>query len=327
MTKVADNTISNERYTPPIVSVVIPAYNAEKYIRESIDSVLTQTFKNYEIIVVDDGSTDSTGIIIQQSYPSVRYIFQKNGGPAKARNVGIKEARGEYIAFLDADDVWMPTKLEKQIHYFNQHPEISFVFTENSMFDEKGIIRHTLGKRERLLKKDVVRNIFMSSYLATPTVMVQKKVFEEVGYFEENLIAAEDDNMWMRIAMKFKVALIDEPLTMVRITRSSLTYDFTNIIKGVISHLELLSKKYPDIESRLGHLINKKYSILFLSAGYDCFSRNEFRIAREEFKKSFKYWKFNIRAILYIGATYLPIGTITLIREIRKRMAKGSESW
>lgn len=326
MTKAADNT-TNERYNPPIVSIVIPAFNAEKYIRESIDSILTQTFKNYEIIVVDDGSTDGTRIIIQQSYPSVRYFLQKNGGPAKARNVGIKEARGEYIAFLDADDFWLPTKLEKQIQYFNQHPEVSFIFTENSMFDEKGIVRHTLQKRDRLLKRDIVRSIFMSSYLATPTVIVRKTVFEEVGYFEENLFAAEDDNMWMRIAMKFKVGLIDEPLTMVRINRGSLTHNMENIKRGVIGHLELLEKKYPDIERHLGKLINRKYSSLHLSVGYDCFSRNQLKEARIEFKNSLRHWKFNLQALLYLGSTYLPTNMVKIVKYLKQNIMGERHVW
>lgn len=109
------------------VSVVVPAYDSEKYIREALDSVLSQTYENLEIIVVDDGSSDHTPEIVRTHHPMIRHIGQKNGGAAKARNLGIGEASGEMIAFLDSDDIRFPTKAEQQVAYFESHPDVSFI--------------------------------------------------------------------------------------------------------------------------------------------------------------------------------------------------------
>jgi glycosyltransferase involved in cell wall biosynthesis len=314
------NSLSSNTNLSEMVSVIIPVYNAEMYLRESIDSVLKQTFKNYEIIVVDDGSTDGTREIIHQSYPMVRYIFQSNGGPAKARNRGIAEAKGDFIAFQDADDIWLPTKLEKQVEYFRQHPDIDFTFTENSLFNSNGILKSEIGKRKRLMEGDIVRNIFWKSYVATPTVMVRKKVHQEIGGFDESLITAEDDNLWLRIAIRFKTGLIDEPLVLVRINEKSLTRTEKNIFVGVREHLNLIEKKYPELRQRLGNLINKKYSMIYFIHGLDYFLRNEFQEARMQFQESLKYDKFNFKSLLYWLFSYLPFTILNILRNVRRKI-------
>lgn len=300
-----------------MVSVIIPTYNSEEYLRESIESIFNQTFKDYEIILVDDGSTDNTREIVKQFYPSVKYIYQDQGGAARARNTGIRAARGEFIAFLDADDIWLPTKLEKQVEHFRQHTDVGFIFTEHSQFNENGIIRSFVGKRDRLVKGEILENIFLYSGVATPTVIVRKKVFEQVGLFDEDLIAAEDDNMWLRIAYKFGIDFIDEPLVMVRINDRSITSDPMNIIKGVGTHLFVLERKYPELAKRLGTLINKKRSSLFRSLGYYYFSRNEFKRSRAEFRKSLQHWRFNLFSICYLLLSFLPVELIGLMKFLK----------
>ncbi len=320
--KSKSNLLSLNMNVPEMVSVIIPVYNSEMYLQESFDSVLKQTFKNYEIIAVDDGSTDRTKEIIQQFYPMVRYIFQGNGGAAKARNTGIREAKGDFIAFLDADDIWLPTKLQKQIDYFRQHPDVDFTFTENSLFNEKGIIVKTLRKKERLMKGDIVRNIFWKSYVATPTVMVKRRVFQEIGKFDESLITAEDDNLWLRIAMRFKIGLIDEPLVLVRVREKSLTQAEGNIFIGVQNHLNIINTKYPDLKERLGSLIKKKYSLLYFIRGLEYFRRDEFQESRSFFKESLKYSKNNFRCFLYYCLSYLPSSIIDALRNTRRKILR-----
>ncbi|HUL00885.1 MAG TPA: glycosyltransferase family A protein, partial [Nitrospirota bacterium] len=191
-----------------MISVIIPTYNSDKYICEAIDSVLSQTCKDYEIIIIDDGSTDNTKNLIAENYPTVRYFYSKNKGVSSARNIGISIAQGEFIAFLDADDKWLPEKLEKQLALFENDHQVGMVFTENYYFDEHGLKEIKIFKRKLLMYGNIVRNIFLNSYVVTSTVMVRKSVFDDVGLFEEGLAIAEDDNMWMRICLKNRIELL-----------------------------------------------------------------------------------------------------------------------
>jgi glycosyltransferase involved in cell wall biosynthesis len=300
-----------------VVSVIIPTYNSDKYIGEALDSVLCQTYADYEIIVIDDGSTDDTKKIIEEHYPLVRYYFVENRGVSSARNLGISLAQGEFIAFLDADDRWLPDKLEKQTALFQSDDNLGMVFTENYFFDEHGIKKNKLNKRKRLMYGDIVRNIFLNSYVATPTVMVRKSVFDAVGFFEEGLTVAEDDNMWMRIAMRYGVELLDEPLVLCRVTEGSLSRTNRNIFLGVRKHIEIIKNKYPDIYKYLGNsAIRRKYSDLFFSEGYNHFSKHQYKKARINFGKSYFYCPFRIKSLLYLISTvFSPL----LIEKLRKR--------
>ena len=127
-------------HKPPEVSIILPTYNAEKTIISTIESVFHQTYTDYELIVIDDGSTDKTRMVLQPYSDRIKYIYKKNGGPSSARNLGINESVGKYIAFIDSDDVWQENKLEKQIKYFREDNknEVGLVFTDRSSFDVHG---------------------------------------------------------------------------------------------------------------------------------------------------------------------------------------------
>jgi glycosyltransferase involved in cell wall biosynthesis len=114
----------------PLISVIVPAYNTSRTIAETLDSVLAQTFEDYEVVVVDDGSPDDVAELVARSYPQVRLVRQENRGLAGARNTGIKEAKGEYVAFLDSDDVWLPRKLELQVEQIKTHPEADVFYAD-----------------------------------------------------------------------------------------------------------------------------------------------------------------------------------------------------
>jgi len=198
-----------------LVSVVIPAYNSEKYIDKAINSVLNQTYQDFEIIIIDDGSVDNTRQIIENTNDSrIKYIYQENSGPAAARNNGIKNASGEYIAFLDSDDVWLPEKLEKQIKILKKESDICLVFTAFVMQDEgkekKEIYRFKTYKNEKLVK-----NLLLNPMATVPypsTVMIKKSYLDMVGYFDTELYTSEDWDLWMRLATKANFYYIDEVL-------------------------------------------------------------------------------------------------------------------
>ena len=172
------------------VSVVIPSYNYGNLVESSIRSVLDQTRPPYEIIVVDDGSTDNTRQVLDKYSDRIRYIYQENAGPSAARNSGIKASRGEYIAFLDSDDVWLPYKLEKQMEVFEEDAETGMVFTyvEHADIDGNSIWIDEFENDWRgcITDKLLLRPINPSS------VVVKKSVFDEAGLFDVNLRCSED---------------------------------------------------------------------------------------------------------------------------------------
>ena len=306
-----------------MISVIIPTYNSDKYICEALDSVLLQTYSDYEIIVIDDGSTDTTREVIENRFRTVRYYYVENNGVSAARNLGISMAQGELIAFLDADDKWLPEKLEKQAALFDKNDTLGMAFTENCFFDEQGILSKKAYKRERLMRGDIVKNIFMNSYVVTSTVMVRKRVFDTVGLFEEDMVVAEDDNMWMRIGMKFGVELLDEPMLMYRITEGSLSRKKHNIFIGVKTHIENLKKKYPDLYNRLGtSTIRKKYSNLFFSEGYHYFTQGMQKEARSNFIKSYINNPFELKSLLYMFSSCFPQWIIENIKETKRKYSK-----
>jgi glycosyltransferase involved in cell wall biosynthesis len=304
----------------PEVSVVIPTFNSARFLDEALQSILDQSFKDYEIIVVDDGSTDQTKQVVARYGDKIKYILQENSGPAAAKNNGIRNSSGKYIAFLDADDMWLPTKLEKQVKMFRQHPELAMVFTENVCFNEGGIYKTSLVKRSRLMNGDVAKNIFLYSGVATPTVMVRKEIFDRVGLFEEKLYMAEDDNMWVRIAAKFKVALIDEPLVRVRTHPQRATTDKKKLFEMVQTNIHLLSQRSEGVKERLENVIPLKLSQVQFSLGYHYFENCDFKGARKAFAKGISCYRWNWRNYLYLLLSFLPKKTIQRIKQLKNKV-------
>jgi len=308
-----------------MISVIIPTYNCAPYITEAIDSVFHQTCHDYEVIIIDDGSTDATRTIIESRYQTVRYFYVENNGVASARNYGIAKAHGDLIAFLDADDIWLPEKLEKQMELFNKNEELGMVFTENSYFDEHGILANTLNKQERLMHGDIVRNIFLHSYVVTSTVMVRTSVFDTIGLFDEGLLVAEDDNMWMRIGMKYGIALLDEPLVRYRKTKGSLSSNFAAVVIGLNKQIELLKSRYSDLFNRIGPLaIRKKYADLYFSEAYRDFSRGNYAVSRSRFIDSYRNNPARLKPLIFYISTYLPVQIVETIRGIKRKVSKST---
>ena len=193
------------------VSVIIPTYNRETVLPRAIDSVLAQKGVEFELLVIDDGSTDSTRNFSETRYPvpGARYFFQENKGPAAARNLGIQEAKGEWIAFLDSDDEWRPGKLKAQLEFFRENPDYLICQTEEIW------IRN--GKRVNPMKKHrksgghIFEKCLPLCVVSPSAVMMHRKLFDEAGLFDESLPACEDYDLWLRIAAKYPVGLIEKP--------------------------------------------------------------------------------------------------------------------
>jgi glycosyltransferase involved in cell wall biosynthesis len=198
----------------PIVSVIIPTYNRAWIVKESILSVLAQTFQDYELIVVDDGSTDHTQTILDEFQDRIEVIHQKNSGVSAARNHGVAAAKGKLIAFLDSDDLWMPEKLAIQTEFFASNPDIRICQTDEIW------IRNGCRMNPKKYHKKPSGEIFLPSLalcLVSPSaVMMEKEFFTLMGGFDETLPACEDYDFWLRIGCKYHVSLIPQPLVIKR---------------------------------------------------------------------------------------------------------------
>jgi len=196
----------------PLVSVVLPVYNGELFLAEAIDSILAQTYGNLELIIVNDGSTDSTSYIVR-SYndPRIRYYEQTNQGIAKSLNFGIRLACGEYVARQDADDVSMPCRIEKQVAFMVSHPNYGMVGTWAEIWKEDKKTNRSLThpSTDEVLKFELL----FDSYFVHSSVLIRKAVFQEVGYYTPEISRQpEDYELWSRVARVYKVANIPEVL-------------------------------------------------------------------------------------------------------------------
>ena len=203
----------------PQVSVIIPTYNCARYLPEAIDSVLAQTYRDCEIIVVDDGSTDDTPDVLARYGEAILVIRQPNQGRGAARNAGIVAASGDYIAFLDADDLWLPQKLERQMALFEARPQIGWVYSDYRLLAESGPDTQTFFDRAGLRPPPegcILPELLSGCITSTITVMARASCFQRVGLFDHSLTRAQDYDMWIRLATQFDAACVDEPLALYR---------------------------------------------------------------------------------------------------------------
>jgi glycosyltransferase involved in cell wall biosynthesis len=205
------------------VSVVIPAYNYGHFVAEAVDSALAQTYANREVIVVDDGSTDDTRKRLAAYGDRVRYLYQENRGLAAARNAGIRAARGEYVALLDADDVWHPQKLELQMAYLAAHPEVGLLGAERTK--ERPPRWPAVDRAAGLAARVVtLEQLVVCSRFGPSSVVIARRCFEAVGHFDPALRSVEDRHMWVRIALRFAVHKLDSVLWWYRVHEGSMCY-------------------------------------------------------------------------------------------------------
>ena len=192
------------------ISVIIPTYNRRHTLERAIDSVLSQTFKPFEIIIVDDGSEDGTRNWVQDAYPSIKYIYQPNNGVSSARNKGIRSSRGFWIALLDSDDEWMPEKLEDQVIFINENPGSLFCHT-NEIWIRNGV-RVNQMKKHKKYGGDIFKYCLDMCRISPSSSLIKKEVFEDVGLFDESLTVCEDYDLWLRITANYTILFLDRPL-------------------------------------------------------------------------------------------------------------------
>lgn len=299
----------------PRVSVVIPTHNRAAYIRQALDSVFVQTYSDYEVIVVDDGSTDGTQALLKPlaDKGSIRYVKQPARGVSVARNRGVGMAKGEYVAFLDSDDLFEPAKLERQVALYDQHPELGLVHCHYRKFDDHG---HDLGLRDTSqYRGNIYPQLLMQwdTLMATPCMLMRKSVIEEVGGYDESMRWGEDLDLWRRIAQRYPADLVPEALARIRVHPAGISQQRFNALPGFERYLAKAFADDPDLpltfKRRAYAQMYSHFALTMLGEG----AAPEMRLVRRLSMRSLSFQPLRLNSLLVWLASFIP-------RTIRMRM-------
>jgi len=276
------------------VSVIIPTYNRETFIQKALESVFAQTYQDFEIIVMDDGSTDATRDIVSGLDKRVRYFYQENKGIAGARNAGIMKSGGEFVAFLDSDDYWMPDKLERQIRLFNEHPEYGMVASCCASVRLDGSFR----KKNRPGRSGwILRDLFTKNFIRTSSAVIRRESLDKTGLFDENLTECEEYDLWLRIAARYPVGFINESLAVYVDNPAGVS---TDSLAGRICRLTVLEKDY--LKKKIPRKIyNRRIAETCHYIGRHYLKRHNRKEGRAYLKKAQRFFPLYLKNSIYLA--------------------------
>jgi glycosyltransferase involved in cell wall biosynthesis len=317
------------------VTVVIPAFNAAAFLGEALESVLAQTYQPLEIIVVDDGSEDETPQVAAAYASKVTYIRKERGGPASARNSGIRAASGEWIAFQDADDIWLPTFLEKLVHTSaKKSADVAFcdaVTLENDImvgptfFERKGL----KTRLDEIAPYDILLDPFslffeFHQFMLTCAVLVRRDALLRVGLFDESIYCGEDLDLWLRLSLTYRFAIVNENLVLRRIHNHNLTRDWWVVTTGLIEVYDKLernaSRRLPNPGWR--KVVRDKKAPLVREQGAHYVELGDLLLARKSYARGF-WSSFSPMVAVYWLATFLPPLWVRALRKGKIALRRG----
>ena len=281
------------------VSVVIPAYNAADLTVKTVESVLEQTYANIEVIVVDDGSTDNTGERLQPYAGRIKYIYKENGGACSARNLGIRMAEGDYIGFLDCDDIYLPGKIERSVDYLERRPDFGFVHTPVRFIDEEDVPLRVYALPEGRRTGRIAKRLLSRNFICNSTILARRSCFGEAGFFDEKLFTHADWDMWLRLAERYKVGYINSPLTLYR---RSTNYILRHLEQSKREGLAVLEKAFRRDPGLKPYLKNRLVSNVCFRNAVGYLRINDPVRAKEELILSIRKNMFNPGALLLLAA-------------------------
>ncbi|MGH7146338.1 MAG: glycosyltransferase family 2 protein, partial [Nitrospiraceae bacterium] len=269
----------------PIVSVIVPTYNSGELLREALDSILAQTYKPIEIIVVDDGSTDQTREIVRAAGAPIHYFYQHNsGGCASPRNHGLRVASGAFLSVFDADDVMHPAKIERQVRFLQEHPDVGMVFSDYVNFSAAGrsplshfktcpkletLLGRTRGRRELVLEpKGAARIMALENFTIASSPMFRREVYAQVAGYDENLNASADFDFHYRVATRFNTGVLDEIGFYRRLHDANMTGNLPKSLRDVIASRTMLLRRETDRVARQS--LRRKIADSYVALGYHC---------------------------------------------------------
>jgi glycosyltransferase involved in cell wall biosynthesis len=304
---------------PQTVSVVIPAYNCARYLPETIESALSQTLPPLEVIVIDDGSTDDTAEVLARFEGRIRHVRQRNLGISAARNAGIRIARGTLIAFLDADDIWLPSMLAQQCEALAR-TGAGLAHTGFYNWDAATGEKSHPSRDNSLFDGYCYRKFFWNETGDPASAFtVRRACFDTVGLFDEAIPGGccEDLEMWTRIARRFAFTYIEAPLVLRRQHDSNITRNSERIAEGYFWAKQRALAADPELRRELGEkTVRSRLAQSAFSAGYGYFERGDGRTARRYFLQSLRYGRVRARTLALLGSTYLPQKTRERLRAI-----------
>lgn len=310
------------------ISAVIPAYNSAAFIAEAITSIQIQSYPVYEIIVVDDGSNDDTLAVVQGLSGNILYYKQVNRGPAAARNLGIKMASGQWIAFLDADDQWMPDKIKKQLSTLARYPELHLIAGDMAEIDESHtVLTPSVLAKHRFLtgyKQDQGRPIanalvklLAKNFIPTGTVLVRRETLLAVGLFNETIHYGEDLELWAKISAYYPISCLPEILMLRRLhghnatnAAASMLADSVNVMKALRQDISLPLQQHGLNPDRL-------VADAYAAVAYWHFNLKEYRKARQAAFASLRERPTG-RALVYGLAACLPASCLSVLKHVKE---------
>ena len=275
------------------VSVIVPGYNLADYAVKAVESVLSQTYKNIEIIFVDDGSTDNTRERLAPYAGRVKYIYKENGGVCSARNRGIRESTGEFIALVDCDDAYLQTKIELCANFLREHPDYGLVHTDAYIIDEHdnaiGIDSHP----DRRHTGWITNKLIMTNFICNPTIMFRRKCLDKAGMYDESLFPPADWDLWLRISEHYQVGYIDQPLSQYRVISNSCFHGLERTKQENKIVLDKFFARNPKVSRRLKQGAYARYH---LSMAQCYFLKNDLKEFKGQLAASLKYDPLSLRA-------------------------------
>jgi glycosyltransferase involved in cell wall biosynthesis len=303
---------------PNHISVIIPTYNREKYINECISSILNQSLSPSEILVIDDGSTDRTReVVLGLNDARIKYIQQNQSGPSIARNNGIKQAKGDIIAFLDSDDMWEDTFLEKMVGKLLSG-NYGLVYCEKKWIDEHGNVMHDRTGKTYFPEGDVFLEMFNNAFInSTSCVVLKKSCLEKTGYFPENQSHSEDYALWLKIAKNFSIGAVHDELVRYRWHPDNLMKSRAKLYHGMLRTLENVINIEPVIKNPDRAAIKKRLKQIYILALSDLFSLNELNEMRKFGFDALQKHYINLKILYYFLLSFLPVRFIAFARKVK----------
>jgi glycosyltransferase involved in cell wall biosynthesis len=264
----------------PTVTVVIPAYNAIRYLSETMETVLNQTYQDFEVLVINDGSTDETPNWVNklsEKEPRVRMVSQANQGLAGARSSGVINARGKYIAFIDADDLWELTKLAKQVDSLESNPQAGLCYTWTALADSEG------KATGRVINSDAEGDVWkqlteMNIVCCGSTPMIRRSCFDDVGLFAHDISPSDDWDMWWRISAKYPFTVLKEPLIRYRQHSNNSSKKCEQMLK---TSRILIERNFANVPTELLHYRNRSYGCIYIYLGWRAIENQDYKQAIE----------------------------------------------
>jgi GT2 family glycosyltransferase len=303
----------------PLVSVIIPVYNGEKYIEEALESVFAQTFRDFEVVVINDGSTDGTERRLTKYRERIKYQAQPNSGLSVSRAVGLEFASGSLVAFLDADDVWLPSKLERQVQVACAHPEYGIITTDVEQFDERGVSLPSLKCWYQPASGHVMERLLFDNWIPPSAALVRRECFDLVHTFDVPPPAyGEDWMMWIQISAAYPVYFINQVLARHRGHQSSMTSQGSAVqFQCLLRNLEIMKEGVPALRAR-PLLVREAAFRICRNRAWNDLQALQLPEAQQKSRLALGFKPYSLRAWGLLGATHLPVSAIRAVKAVLK---------